>query len=85
MLSLVGRRTRLSTDDAAIDARVMLLPAGDGRFALGVELDVTLPSVPDPERALDVVRRAHDICPYSNATRGNIEVAITVNGVPLPR
>jgi lipoyl-dependent peroxiredoxin len=45
-----------------------------------VELDVTLPSVEDPERAAALVAAAHRVCPYSNATRGNIDVALTVNG-----
>jgi organic hydroperoxide reductase OsmC/OhrA len=45
-----------------------------------VELDVTLPQVQDPEQARRIVAAAHQVCPYSNATRGNIDVALTVNG-----
>jgi osmotically inducible protein OsmC len=48
-----------------------------------VELAVELPSVVGPRQAAELVRVAHAICPYSNATRGNIDVAITVNGVAL--
>jgi lipoyl-dependent peroxiredoxin len=48
-----------------------------------VELDVTLPQVQDPERAARLVAAAHQICPYSNATRGNIDVTLTVNGQPV--
>ena len=57
-----------------------LLPTGDGGFKLAVALDVALPSVEDPELAADMVRAAHKVCPYSNATRGNIDVALTANG-----
>jgi organic hydroperoxide reductase OsmC/OhrA len=42
-------------------------------------LDVTLPSVGDDE-AVQLVRAAHEVCPYSNATRGNIDVALSANG-----
>jgi Ohr subfamily peroxiredoxin len=69
--------------DVAIDATVMLIASDDRTFKLGAELDVDLPSVPDPEIAAELVRATHRICPYSNATRGNIEVAIRVNGVAL--
>jgi organic hydroperoxide reductase OsmC/OhrA len=43
-------------------------------------LDVTLPQVDDPEQAKRIVEAAHQVCPYSNATRGNIEVKLTANG-----
>ena len=55
----------------------------DGRFELGAELDVELPSVTDPDKAVELVRTTHGICPYSNATRGNLDVAMSVNGVAL--
>jgi organic hydroperoxide reductase OsmC/OhrA len=58
----------------------MLLPTEERGFKVGVELDVTLPSVSDPEAAKDLVAKAHKVCPYSNATRGNIDVKLTVNG-----
>ena len=45
-----------------------------------VELDVSLPQVQDPEQAARIVAAAHQVCPYSNATRGNIDVKLTVNG-----
>jgi osmotically inducible protein OsmC len=73
--------------DAQIDARVILmLPAAEadaGDFELGAEFDVTLPSVTDPELAANLVRTAHELCPYSKATRGNIELGLTVNGMPV--
>jgi organic hydroperoxide reductase OsmC/OhrA len=63
----------------------MLLAAEPRTLELGAELAVELPSLGDPDEAAEVVRVAHRICPYSNATRGNIEVAITVNGAALER
>jgi lipoyl-dependent peroxiredoxin len=70
-------------DDAAIDSKVMLIPAGERALKLGVELAVALPSVEDPRQAAELVRVTHGICPYSNATRGNIDVALSINGVAL--
>ena len=82
-LSLVARRQKLEADDVTIDSKVMLLPTEERGFKLAVELDVTLPSIDDAEQAAEIVRTAHTVCPYSNATRGNIDVAFTVNGEPL--
>jgi Ohr subfamily peroxiredoxin len=79
-LGAVARRRRQDVGDVAIDSKVMLIPAEDRTFKLGVALDVTLPSVEDPDEAVELVRAAHQVCPYSNATRGNIDVALTANG-----
>jgi lipoyl-dependent peroxiredoxin len=82
-LGVVGRRMKAETGDVAIDSRVQLLPTEDRGFGLAVELDVKLPSVADADTAAQLVRAAHKVCPYSNATRGNIEVKLTANGQPL--
>jgi osmotically inducible protein OsmC len=82
-LGVVGRREKAEVGDVAIDSKVTLTPTGTGGFQLGVELDVSLPSVEDPDLAVELVRGAHEVCPYSNATRGNIEVALTANGRPV--
>jgi len=82
-LSVVARRAKLDAADAAIDSKVSLSPDGKGGFLLGVELDVTLPSVSDADAAVELVRAAHKVCPYSNATRGNIEVKLTANGADI--
>jgi osmotically inducible protein OsmC len=82
-MSLVGQRKKVEASDAAVDSKVMLLPTEERGFKLAVEMDVTLPSIDDAEQAKDVVRTAHTVCPYSNATRGNIDVTFTVNGQPL--
>ena len=59
---------------------MMLLPTGHRNFKLAVTLDVILPSVSDPAAASELVQAGHRVCPYSNATRGNIDVALTANG-----
>jgi osmotically inducible protein OsmC len=82
-LGAAARRERLTIDDAAIESSVSLLPTEERGFKLAVELDVTLPSVEDPDQAVALVEAAHQICPYSNATRGNIEVTLTANGAPV--
>jgi lipoyl-dependent peroxiredoxin len=82
-LGVVARRAKADASDAAIDSKVSLSPDGKGGFLLGVELDVTLPSVPDAASAVELVRAAHEVCPYSNATRGNIDVVLTANGSPV--
>lgn len=82
-LGVVGRRAKAEVGDVEIDSGVSLSPNGSGGFQLSVGLDVTLPSVSDPAEAVELVRAAHQVCPYSNATRGNIEVAITANGQPV--
>ncbi len=45
-------------------------------------MDVNLPSL-DDAKALELVEAAHKVCPYSNATRGNIDVTLTANGQPV--
>ena len=79
-LGAVGRRERAEVGDVSIDSRVTLTPTEDRRFRLGVQLDVTLPQVSDAEEAARLVAAAHLVCPYSNATRGNIDVQLTANG-----
>lgn len=77
-----ARRTGLDLTDSAIDSRVLLLDDEVG-FKIAVEMDVSLPAIDDIEQARALVRDAHGRCPYSKATRGNIDVTVTVNGQPL--
>jgi lipoyl-dependent peroxiredoxin len=77
---VIGRRERVEVGDVSIDSRVSLLPTEEHGFSLAVELDVTLPQVEDIEQAVRIVAAAHQVCPYSNATRGNIPVKLTANG-----
>ncbi len=62
-------------------ANVGLYNKEDGGFALNVALAVEL-DLPQ-QQASELVATAHQVCPYSNAIKGNIEVALTVNGQPL--
>lgn len=52
-------------------------PSADGGFGIAVELKVALPGV-EPQQARELVELAHEFCPYSKATRGNIDVTLTV-------
>ncbi len=79
-LGVVARREHVEVGDVSIDSRVSLLQTDERAFKLAVELDVTLPQVQDPEQAARIVAAAHRVCPYSNATRGNIDVTLTANG-----
>ena len=78
----VARRMRLEPQDIAIDSRVNLHPTPERGFKLSVLLIVTMSGL-EGDQAKDVVEAAHHVCPYSNATRGNIDVDITVNGEPI--
>jgi len=66
-------------DSATVSAHVDIGAIGGGRFGLGVRLVVDVPGLPQ-EDAEALVAKAHERCPYSNATRGNIEVALDVRG-----
>ncbi len=79
-LGVVGRREHAAVGDVSIDSRVSLVTAEDRSFNVAVELRVTLPQVTDPDEAVRIVAAAHQVCPYSNATRGNIDVQLTANG-----
>jgi osmotically inducible protein OsmC len=82
-LGAVARREKLDVGDVVIDSKVSLLPTEERGFKLAVELDVSLAHVDDAEQASRLVAGAHKVCPYSNATRGNIEVRLTANGQPV--
>jgi Ohr subfamily peroxiredoxin len=79
-IKVVGKRMKQEVGDVSIDSKVNLHPTEERGFKLSVELDVDLPSVKDAEQAQEIVKNAHAVCPYSNATRGNIDVALKVNG-----
>lgn len=64
-------------NDAKIDSTVGIGPRSEGGFGLEVDLKVTLPGV-DKAEAQALVDKAHQVCPYSNATRNNVPVRITV-------
>ena len=78
-IKTVARREKLEADDVSIESSVSLGPGDDRSFTIAVALDVTLPQL-DEQQAAEIVEAAHQVCPYSNATRGNIDVALTANG-----
>ena len=82
-LGVAARRERKEVGDASIDSKVSLVTTENRGYTVAVELDVTLPQVEDAEMAKSIVAAAHEICPYSNATRGNVEVTLTANGQPV--
>lgn len=76
-MGVVGRRLGVDTGDSEVTGHVTIGTTEGGAFGLAVELDVHIPGV-DEETAEKVVHEAHEVCPYSNATRGNIEVTLKV-------
>jgi osmotically inducible protein OsmC len=63
--------------DISVNGLVGIGPNGKGGFGLEVTLNVTIPGM-ERAAAQDLVNKAHEVCPYSNATRGNIDVTVTV-------
>ncbi|OAN43517.1 organic hydroperoxide resistance protein [Microbacterium sp. H83] len=77
-LQTVARSQKVKLTDTSVGARVQIGSNGDGGFGLAVELEVVIPELPH-EQAQALADAAHQVCPYSNATRGNIDVRITVS------
>jgi Ohr subfamily peroxiredoxin len=75
-LNLVIKNEKATTGTTAVRADVGIGSNNAGGFGLTVTLEVNIPDV-DQETAEALVTKAHQICPYSNATRGNIEVSLT--------
>ncbi|GIG62029.1 organic hydroperoxide resistance protein [Longispora fulva] len=76
-LRLVAGKAGVAIDGSTVAAEVGLGANGAGGFGLTVALTTSLPGVP-AEQAEKLVAKAHEVCPYSNATRGNIDVAIAL-------
>ena len=82
-LGVIGRREHVEVGDVSILSRVSLIPKEGRAYTVAAELNVTLPQIKDQVEAARIVAAAHLVCPYSNATRGNIEVKLTANGREL--
>jgi Ohr subfamily peroxiredoxin len=82
LLSVANGR-KLDASGSQITSRVGLGPTGHGGFWLTVALDLHAPHL-TAEQAADLMASAHERCPYSNATRGNIDVALSVDGAAVP-
>ena len=76
-IKFVAARDKLDTTDSEVSATVGIGFAESGGFGITAELDIVLPAL-DRDTAQALVDRAHEVCPYSNATRGNIEVKLNL-------
>jgi len=77
-LHAVARAQKLTLEDSSVGGRVQIGPNGVGGYQLAVLLEVVLPGI-EREQAQQLADAAHQVCPYSNATRGNIDVTVTVS------
>lgn len=77
-LQAVARAQKVQLGDSTVGARVQIGSNGEGGFQLAVQLEVVIPDLPH-EQAQQLADAAHQVCPYSNATRGNIDVTVTVS------
>lgn len=78
-ISTIARMQKISAKKFTVTARVDLGQTDDGGFGIQTELDCELPGVED-EKAVELVRLGYEHCPYSKATRGNIDVGLFVSG-----
>lgn len=76
-LRVVARQAKADVSGSVVEAEVGIGPNGSGGYGLAVTLVVDLPAV-ERAAAEQLVEAAHQVCPYSNATRGNVEVTRTV-------
>jgi len=76
-LKLVAAKKKVDVSSSAVTVRVGIGPNDAGGFGLTAAIEAELPGL-DRQAALDLVEAAHQVCPYSNATRGNIEVSLDV-------
>ena len=76
-LKTVARREKLTLTDTAVTVDVGIGPNGQGGYGLTATIAAQLPGL-DETAARDLLAAAHQVCPYSNATRGNIDVQITL-------
>ncbi|HLJ90131.1 MAG TPA: organic hydroperoxide resistance protein [Candidatus Angelobacter sp.] len=79
-MEFIARQKQISVGEITIGAKVGIGPNDGGAgFGLAVELDVTVPALAQAD-AEALVKEAHQVCPYSNATRNNIDVKLTAHG-----
>ncbi|PJJ79210.1 organic hydroperoxide resistance protein [Mucilaginibacter auburnensis] len=76
-LNLVMRQENVSAGGTTVNAKVSIGQNDAGGFGLAVELNVNIKEV-ELSKAIELVDKAHQVCPYSNATRGNVEVKLNV-------
>ncbi|WP_439479447.1 organic hydroperoxide resistance protein [Chryseobacterium aquaticum] len=76
-LNLVISKSKIQTGETSVEAKVSIGQIENGGFGLAAELAVNIPGV-TLEEAQSLTEKAHEICPYSNATRNNMEVRLSV-------
>ena len=76
-LNGIARRERIDLTDTAITVDVGIGKRDAGGFGLTVTIEAEIPTV-DDDRARELLEAAHQVCPYSHATRGNVDVTLTV-------
>ncbi|MFF5793128.1 organic hydroperoxide resistance protein [Paeniglutamicibacter sp. NPDC012692] len=77
-LHAVARSRKTKVENSSVGGRVTIGSNGEGGYQLAVVLEVVIPDMPH-EEAQELADAAHLVCPYSNATRGNIEVTVLVS------
>ncbi len=81
-LNLVARQAKIRVKDTKVHATVGIGQTENGGFGLEASLDVEIPGI-EKEVALELLAKAHQVCPYSNATRNNIEVKVNLVETPV--
>jgi osmotically inducible protein OsmC len=81
-LNLVLNKGKIKTGETTVHAKVSIGQIDNGGFGLAAALAVNIPEIP-LEQAQELAAQAHKICPYSNATRGNIEVTLAVTNTTV--
>lgn len=76
-LQSAARMKKVTIEGSTVGARVSLMPSGEESIDLAVQLEVVIPDL-ESEQADELAKLAHELCPYSRATKGNIEVSVSV-------
>ncbi|CAG5068579.1 Organic hydroperoxide resistance protein OhrA [Dyadobacter sp. CECT 9623] len=76
-LSLIMRQEKITGVTTSVTAAVSIGKIENGGFGLSVVLEIEAPGL-EKEQTEELVKKAHQVCPYSNATRGNVEVELIV-------
>jgi osmotically inducible protein OsmC len=81
-LNLVLKKEKIKTEETTVHAKVSIGQIDNGGFGLAAALAVNIPEIP-LEQAQELTAQAHKVCPYSNATRDNMEVTLSVTNNKL--
>jgi len=76
-MAFIARQKKVGLTSSSVTAHVSVLPKGNEGFQFGVQLEINLGGI-TKEQARELADAAHQMCPFSRATRGNIDVAIRV-------